>query len=369
MKIYNYKHKIFNLIIVLCIVFTTLGCAEVEEEPVVVIDSEPEGITYDLVDVSVGDIVLTKSFTCKYVQTKEQEIAFSVGGKRVDKVHVRIGDSVKKGDVLIELATDGLKEQIDEVEYRIAKNELLLSQLDEQMEFDKQEIYFNFIYNSNGEITDEDVEENDERNSVLEENYSYKREDYEDAIEFDKQQLNKLKNELATARICSSMDGVIHKMSENLEGSTAKKGEVVMTIVDNANGLFEANEPTYASSFQDGEMIPMKVVYGDAMGEYTLTPHNISSWNDTLSFSIVEAPENEGIEVGTSGTITIVVDQRSQVLCLPRGTVYTADGKSYVYVLNDENMREVRWVEIGLEGDDKIEIVSGLQKGDQVVKK
>lgn len=346
------------------------GCAEVEEEPVVVIDSEPEGITYDLVDVAVSDITLTKSFTCKYVQTKEQEVAFSVGGKRVDKVHVRVGDTVKKGDVLIELATDGLKEQIDEVEYRIAKNELLLSQLDEQEEFDKQEIYYNFVYRIGDEsITDEDVKENDERNSVLEENYSYKREDYEDAIEFDKQLLNKLKNELSTAKICSSMNGIIHKMNDNLEGSTAKKGEVVMTIVDNANGLFEANEPTFASNFQDGQMIPMKVVYGDAMGEYTLTPYNISGWNDTLTFSIVEAPENEGIEVGTSGTITIVVDQRSQVLSLPRGTVYTADGKSYVYVLNDENMREVRWVEIGLEGDDKIEILSGLEKGDQVVKK
>lgn len=351
------------------IVSTLTGCSEVEEEPVVVIDNEPEGITYDLVETSVGDIILTKSLSCKYIQTKEQEISFPVGGKRVDKVYVRVGDTVSKGQVLVELATEGLQEQIDELEYRIAQNEMYYNQLDKAEEFDKTESYYNFVYSSQGELDEKAVKEQDEKNSIIEENYSYKREDYSDAIEFDKEKLSKLKNELSSAKICSSMNGVVHKITDNLEGSTAKKGEVVMTIVDNANGLFETTETEYAKFFNEGDLIPMRVSYGDAVGDYTITPYNIASWGETQKFSIVEAPENEGIEVGTSGTLTLVVDQRTQVLTLPRGTVYTADGKSYVYILNEDNMREVRWVETGLEGDDKIEIISGLEKGEQVVKK
>ena len=30
-------------------------------------------------------------------------------------------------------------------------------------------------------------------------------------------------------------------------------------------------------------------------------------------------------------------------------------------------MREMKWIEIGLVGDDKVEIVSGLQEGEKVI--
>ena len=80
-------------------------------------------------------------------------------------------------------------------------------------------------------------------------------------------------------------------------------------------------------------------------------------------------PENAGIDVGTAGTIQVVADRRENVLCIPLSAIHTADDGSYVYVLNEDNMREVKWVETGLAGDDTVEILSGLTEGERVIRK
>lgn len=346
------------------------GCSEKKEEPVVVIENEVEGISYNMAEVTRDTVVLYKNVSCSYVQTKDEEISFDSGGKRVDKVYVRTGDEVKKGDLLVELNSEGLQEKIDSLEHEIAVETKKLEFLDAEEQFSKDESYYNFVYNKpSGEITEEDVEKQGYNNEDLLDDYSYQREDYLDKIEFDNKELEKTKKELASSKIYSSMNGIVYHITRGLEGSIAKKGEVVMTIVDNANGLFEAEDPDLLTAVHEGDMVSMDVIYGDAAGNYTLTPYNRSSWGDKQIFSIVDSPENQGLEVGTMGTMTVTLESRENVLTLPVGTVFDADGEHYVYVLNDENMREVRFIEIGLEGNNKVEILSGLNEGDQVVKK
>ena len=51
----------------------------------------------------------------------------------------------------------------------------------------------------------------------------------------------------------------------------------------------------------------MSIVYGSASGEYELTPYNISSWGEIQRFDILSGPENEGIDVGTTGTLKLIL--------------------------------------------------------------
>jgi membrane fusion protein (multidrug efflux system) len=41
--------------------------------------------------------------------------------------------------------------------------------------------------------------------------------------------------------------------------------------------------------------------------------------------------------------------------------------KSYIYTVSDENIANKTEVEIGLRGDSKVEILSGVNEGDQIV--
>lgn len=367
------KKKVSKLIFLSMVVgsFSLQACAQKEEEPVVVVEAETEGISYNMVEVTRDTVELFKNVSCSYVQTKDEEISFDSGGKRVDKVYVRTGDEVKRGDLLVELNSEGLQEKIDALEYEIAVETKKLEYLDIEEQFAKDESYYNFVYGKpSGEITEQDVEKQDYNNEDLLDDYSYQREDYLDKIEFDTKELEKIKKELANSKIYSNMNGIVYRITRGLEGSIAKKGEVVMTIVDNANGLFEAQDPDLLKAVSEGDLLSMDIIYGDAAGNYTLTPYNRVSWTEEKQvFSIVDSPEKQGLEVGTMGTMSVVLESREDVLTLPNGTVFDADGENYVYVLNEENMREVRFVEIGLTGNNKVEIVSGLNEGDQVVKR
>ena len=344
------------------------GCGQTEEENIVVIDNETDTATYGLIAVTREDVVLSKTLTATYMQLKEQTVSFNVGGRRVSKVHVNPGDSVKKGDLLVELAQDNLQQQIDELEYRIRKNELQLSYLDAAEKFEEQSAYNNFVYND-PDIDEDDVAKYQKNQDSITQSYTYKREDLNDELEFDRRKLNQLKNEYSSGLIYSTMDGVVYTVAEDLEGSTSKKDEVVMTIVDNASGRFETEEPDYARYFSEGVPVEMKIVYGSASGDYEVVPYDMASWGETQMFEVYSGPDNEGIDVGTSATIRVILEKKENVLSLPIGAIYHADGKPYVYVLDENDFRQIQWIETGLEGDERVEIISGLNEGDKVVYK
>ena len=54
---------------------------------------------------------------------------------------------------------------------------------------------------------------------------------------------------------------------------------------------------------------------------------------------------------------------------MPVDAVHNADGKNYVYVLGENNIWETKWITVGLEGKDNVEITDGLSEGDMVILK
>lgn len=345
-----------------------VGCGAVAtEEPIIMVDASPDEIVYKLEEISVGDVRKTERVSCEYVQTKQQEVAFDVGGKIIYRVHVKNGDKVAPGDLLVELEDGDIEDQIALLEYQISKNELMLGYLDKAEEFDMQNSYFSLVYDSGK--TEDDVKDKEKRDESIAEDYTYQREDIEDNLEFDRRKLEKLKGDLAANRIYATMAGKVINVKKDLEGTTAKRGDVIMNIVDNENGIFESKDTEAASYFQDGVTVPMSISYGDAKGDYELMPYNMSSWGETEQFSIVDRPEGSTIEVGCSGTITATSGMKQSVNRIPLSALYTADDKYYTYVLDEDNMKNVVFIEIGLIGDDYAEVLGGIEVGTKVVRR
>ena len=65
----------------------------------------------------------------------------------------------------------------------------------------------------------------------------------------------------------------------------------------------------------------------------------------------------------------MVLDEKEDVIYLPNECIYKADDKSYVYVLDEQNMQTACWIETGLVGDAVTEVISGLNEGDMVLKR
>ena len=341
------------------------GCEQQEPEaPLVIVEDSDDTLTNDYIIAGVGDVVLTGKMRCTYRQQKDQEISFSLSGRLVDKVYVEEGDIVKKGDLLAELSAGRLERQIEDLEYRIARNQLLLDYTEMNEALDISQVWVDHLFN--GYYDDKGREE---AIAGIQKSYRYQREDCEDALELDRLELEGLKLELASCRVYAGMSGMIYRLQEHLENSTSKEGEVIMLIVDNSRCLFEAEAPEYKDCFREGETVEMSVISGAAAGQYELLPHDIENWGEVQQFSVYDGPMTTGIEVGTNGTIEFLLDKREQVLCVPKTVLYSADDRYYVYVADEDGMRQIRWVEIGLSGDSMVEILSGLEEGEKVIRR
>ncbi len=346
---------------------TVSGCAQTpsDGQDVIVVEQEAEPVAYDMAVVMLGDVRKTQQIRCTYQQLNDESLSFGISGLSVKKVYVQEGDVVEKGQVLAELSGASRQEDIARLEYQIARNQLQMDYVQINEDYEISTLWLNYLYQSSQ--SDSDRERLDEGVAQVQQNYSYAREDYQDAMNLDLLQLEQIRQEERASRLVAGMSGTVSHIKERLEGSTSVRGEEVLTIIDGSECLFTTETPEYASCFREGEEVDMQITSGSGAGEYTLLPHEMEQWGERQMFSLAGGGENATIEVGTAGTIVAVVDQRSQVLCVPAEAVHSADGRDYVYVLGDDQTREVKWIETGLHGDSSVEVLSGLTEGERVI--
>ena len=343
------------------------GCGQPQEDgdDMIVVEQEAEPVVYNMAVVMRGDVQKIQRIKCTYQQTNDESLSFGISGISVKKVYVQEGDTVQKGQVLAELSSGSRQDEIARLEYQIARNQLQMdySQINEDYEISS--LWLNYLYQSGQSAADR--ERLDDSIAQVQLNYEYYREDWQDAISLDMQQLEQLQREASASRLVAGMSGTVSHIKEDLEGSTSVRGEAVMTVIDGSECLFMTQAAEYASCFREGEEIYMEIVSGSGAGKYTLLPYEMENWGEEQLFSLAEGAETATIEVGATGSIVAVVDRRSQVLCVPVTALHSADGGDYVYVLGEDQMREVKWIETGLRGDDMVEVLSGLTEGERVI--
>lgn len=357
--------KLLAILGVIC-VFST-GCSTVEEgvDNIVLIEDEAQSLVYDMAVASVADVVKTEKVKCIYQQVNDESLSFSVSGKRIAKVYVERGDSVKKGQLLASLDIGNAEDTIETLEYRIARNKLLLEYMQINEDNNISSIWLQYLYHSG--LTVAEQERVKENVAALQQSNRYTREDYEDAIALDEKELALLKADMKQVNLYAGMDGTVSYIRSNLEGASSIKDEEIIRIIDSSECLFAVDVVEYASYFEEGVGVEMSISSGTAAGTYSLIPHDMENWGDKLLFAIEGDDGSTTIEVGTMGLMKVVLGKAEQVLSVPTSAVHVADGKSYVYVLGQDNVREVKWIETGLIGDTLAEVISGLEEGEKVI--
>ena len=144
----------------------------------------------------------------------------------------------------------------------------------------------------------------------------------------------------------------------------------IITLDDNSTIYSDIKIPeNYAPFIKKGLPVEAKVSsYGDKIfkGKIDFKSSRINA--DTRSLLSRISINNEDLELLSGSLLEITVKfNLRDALSVPDTSIMMEGKKSYIYKVSDENITNKIQVDIGLRSDGKVEILSGLNEGDQIV--
>lgn len=334
------------------------------QDDIVILEQEEERNEYTLAAATIEDVIASATVHCGYAQVNSEDYYFMLAAKTITGVYVEEGDSVRKGDLLAELASEDLDSDIEEQQYQIERSELLLQQTLEDQ--DMEIAIVNQKY-QNKEQTQEVQEEWAKAAQEIRDKYKYVLQDYQDDIDKENMMLDKLLEQREKGRLYAGLTGTVTFVKKDLEGSESVSGQIIITIVDDSEGMFICNEIEYKDYFVENVPIEAKITYEGTVGTGELIPYRMDTWTDQMYFAVWSEPETVNLGAGARGDINLILEQRTQVLAVPVMAIHEADGNLFVYVLGENQVREVKWISVGVYGDTYVEVTDGLSEGDRII--
>jgi RND family efflux transporter MFP subunit len=153
-------------------------------------------------------------------------------------------------------------------------------------------------------------------------------------------------------------------------GEGASPGMPVLTIVN--NDLLYLEVSVSEEDLEKIEVGRSAEVTVDAVPDRTFSGHvyalnpAVHPASRTGSARISIGNPTGELRAGMFARASIVVEERSDVLVVPREAILPQDGKDFVYVAKGgvANRREV---EVGMQRETQCEVVSGIEEGEQVI--
>ena len=341
------------------------GCTRNTEEsdPVLLVGEEVEEDVAGNLPAEYADVVSTMSFSVRYRTAATQDLAFDVERAKIDSVLVTPGETVHAGQLLITLVTDtDIEAEREDLLYQIERLELQKLSVEHQIEYEKELARFNHAMDT--PITDEKNDKLEETLEAIDEKYYFTLADFDDQIAICNLKLYNLENNNNDHNIYAGMDGIVEYVREGLEGSQTVIGRTVITIKDPNDMYFYASDRAAIEYLQGLESVTI-TVNGSSAAEYEATPE-LTEDGTGLRFILTGDSASAIIAENTNGSIDIELGRKDNVLSVPKAAVHRAGDKVYVYVVDEDGYRRYREVQIGLEGDSRIEILSGLKAGEIV---
>lgn len=356
MKRCGIKPKLIKMASILCASSMFLsGCGlfggEEESHSISIVKENIEE-EYDLIHCEKRNVIKTGTISCTYRQLLEENLSFPVGDRTVGFVYVNEGDEVKAGELLAKLDVVSLENDNITMTEQIERNEFLIKQADEKIEYYEKQLEKPGLSLSSKENYLSKLQ------SVRE-----SRRNYEDENEFNRIKISANEHQIQQGSIYAGIDGNVSYIKNNLEGSNANAGETVITILNSSVTAFQAQDEKALNYVKPGDKVVIDCSMTDVSYDATVT----SIEEDTYKIVFELDEPDFSITVGTRGMITVVLGERDAVLSLPNICIYDADDFHYVYVLNSDGIREMRKITIGLVGDSFTEITGGISAEDSVI--
>lgn len=352
-----WKKLICVLVILGAVALSATACALFPDEENVEIPvlKTPKPVEYSLYKVARGTIETGSSGIGTVSSVYYTRAAFRNSGGYVSKFNVNIGDTVNEGDILVELDNNALSLQLEEAEinYELQK----LSYEDTCSKYPDGSVY---------------IRQAALNLKKVENVYLAIKETYENTI------------------LRAPVSGVVVYINTKYStgNSQVVAGETVVAIdtldkkylyVTFSKTLEALNNPSLdpPEEFRVGTNLKLQRLTVDVEEEAQFDGVVVSDSSiiedtgigyvssATYYVKMINPPE----DIASGNTVKYIYTEAVSEDCLyiPISAYSRYDGKTYVYILDDNNLKVEKYVEIGLENSTYAEVLSGLEEGDVIV--
>lgn len=336
-----------------------------------------KAVTVRVTEVRTGDIQSWLS-TNALIQSDDVKAYYGTSGLKVTKINVKVGDRVKKGDILLEYDVSDLETALEQAQIQYENSLLNLSDLMNQ----KKEI--------EDEMADLEVEilrlegSNDPQDLANLQTLIQKR----DAMRtISEEQIQLMNNSVALAKI--SLESARTKLEEAKNGLVADMDGTVTEINAAEGAPLGMTQPAVVIQNLDrlkgvvylGKYDAAKIKVGQkAILEYSgnqyegtvsfISPaatRNVATQNATLMAEIDILNPDEMLKVDFDVNVDILVGEVKDVLIIPVECIrYDKQNNTTVFVA-EEGTARLKNVSLGLQSESEVEVLEGLNPGDKVV--
>jgi multidrug efflux pump subunit AcrA (membrane-fusion protein) len=299
---------------------------------------KPAQENYSTVNVEKGTIVKSINGSGTFESIETDLAQFSGQGGRIDKILVQSGDTVKKGDVLVQLILDGLDLQLKE----------------QQLALEKAKYSYQQARNGDEQAL---------RIAGLQ-------------LEIEQIKYDRLSKQFNSKQLISNIDGEVVFAESLKEGDYVEAYQTLVIVadpsklrvtlrVDNANDIREVEVGVSAELKINNVNVVGKVVQTPSSSPDTLNKDLADKYSKTLYIQVAQLPKD--VKIGSMVDVKIITQQRDDVIKIPRSGLRSYLGRNFVRTLEDsKRLREID-VEPGLVGSTEVEIVKGLEEGQVIV--
>ncbi|GAA4349489.1 efflux RND transporter periplasmic adaptor subunit [Angustibacter luteus] len=327
--------------------------------------------------VSTGDVSATVSATGTSAPTSTSEVSFTSSGT-IASIKAKVGQTVKKGQVLATLDTDQLQTAVDVAQ---AKLDAAQDQYSAAVEGYDDAVDAESSADDTASTSQNGQSQQSSATSVS--SASAQLASARASRLQAESDLESAQTALAGATLRSPRAGTVLTVNGTVGGSSGgSSGNGSSTGSDTTSGLFTIADLTrmeVSASFAEADAMALKVgqvattVFNAAegtpvTGKVTSVAPTPTTANNVVSYAVtVSLPTlPKGLRSGQSATVTVTTGSKTNVLTVPSSAI-TSGGSTHTVTVVANGQQTRTPVEIGLEGDQLTEVTSGLTAGQQVL--
>lgn len=307
------------------------------------------------------DISATTVVTGKVTPASEVMIIPKVPGK-VARVPVDVGSRVKKGDLLVKIDTTDLEISLSAAvngmqNAKLNHNQAVLNYNNAKSNYERIKSLY-----KEGAVSQQQLEQAELQYNITRDAMN------QPMVESAQNQIDTIRNQIANATITSPIDGEVATRSID-PGEMAGPSQPVISVVNIDKVFIEGMVAERdISLISVGQEVSVKV--DAAGGSFTGIVTILSPVADpqTKGYPVKVEIDNRDrkLKPGMFGEIRLITQEKKGALVIPKEVLVTRGSDKMLYILKNGTVEE-RAVETGIDSDDLVEIVKGLEAGEKFV--